>query len=324
MSPASPPSPLRKLRGSLEHRARRHLPRPAYQTAVGRYNDARALAGRGPGRGRVLPDFVIIGAAKAGTTSLYGWLSEHPYVAPATQKEVHYFDYNYYRGEDWYRAHFPRQTERTAFAAEHGRPFLTGEASPPYIAHHWAPERLARLLPDAKLLVTLRNPVDRAYSQFQMSRREDEEPLDFAAAIDAEAERLAPELARTRVDHRYNSWPIGCWSYLMRSRYAEQLERWFALFPRQQFDIMTLEQLAAEPQQQLDRVHEFLGLPPHRYDDLKPLHTASYDVIAPDLRRRLSDYFRPHNERLYELLGTDLGWEQESAGPLRNSVGLAS
>lgn len=304
---------------------RQHLPRPAYQIAVEGYNGARALAGRGPGRGRLLPDFVIIGAAKAGTTSLYGWLSEHPYVAPATQKEVHYFDYNHYRGENWYRAHFPLECERAAFAAEHGRPFLTGEASPPYIAHEWAPQRLARLLPAAKLLVTLRNPVDRAYSQFQMSRREDEEPLgSFADAVDAEAQRLAPELARTRADRRYNSWPIGCWSYLMRSRYAEQLERWFGLFAREQCHIMTLEELASEPHGTLDAVHEFLALPAHRYSDLQPLHTATYDAIPREIRSRLTDYFRPHNERLYQLLGRDLGWERGSADPLPDPARLAS
>jgi Sulfotransferase domain len=313
MSPPRQQSQWRRFRGALDKQLRHSLPRPAYQFAIGGYNHLRELASRSPGHGRVLPDFVIIGAAKAGTTSLYGWLSEHPHVAPASQKEVHYFDYNFYRGEDWYRAHFPLELERAWFAAEHGRPFLTGEASPPYIAHDWAPERLARTLPNAKLLVTLRNPVDRAYSQFQMSRREGEEPFaSFGEAVDAEAERLGPELARTRIDRRYSSWPIGCWSYLLRSRYAEQLERWFGLFPREQFHILTLEDLSCDPQPTLDRVHEFLELPPHRYDDLEPLHTATYDAIPPEMRSRLTDYFRPHNRRLYELLGTDLGWERPS------------
>ncbi len=303
----------KKARVAVNYRLRRSLPRPAYLKVLGGYNGARAMVRRGPGAGRLLPDFVIIGAAKAGTTSLYGWLSEHPFVAPATTKEVHYFDYNYFRGVDWYRAHFPLEAERDAFAQEHGRPFLTGEASPSYISHYWAPERLARRLPDVKLLVTLRNPVDRAYSQFQMSRREQEEPLEsFDQALTAEEERLRPERARMWADRTYQSWPYGCWSYQDRSLYAEQLERWFELFPREQFHFLTLEDLSARPGETLDGVHEFLGLPAHRPENLPHLHAASYSSLPPDSRERLQEYFRPHNQRLYELVGRDFGWDRVS------------
>jgi hypothetical protein len=300
----------RAARSALDLRLRESLPRPAYNHLHLGYQRLRKLTRRNPGRGRVLPEFVIIGAAKAGTTSLYGWLSEHPFVAPATQKEVHFFDYNYYRGEDWYRRHFPLRSQRAAFAREHGRPFLTGEASPSYISHYWAPQRLAKLLPRARLIVMLRNPADRAYSQFQMSRREGEEQLDFAEAIASEDRRLDNERARAMKSPHYNSWPIGCWSYLMRSRYAEQLERWFALFPAGQFHILTLEEMAHDPRQALDGIHQFLGLPAHRYEDPRPLHIASYDSMTAADRAQLTDYFRPHNERLYELLGRDLGWER--------------
>jgi hypothetical protein len=313
MSVASQPTPgssRREIASALDRRLRRRLPRPTYEIAVGRYNGLRKVVRRGPGRGRLLPDFVIIGAAKAGTTSLYGWLSEHPFVAPASQKEVHYFDYNYFRGDDWYRKHFPLEVDQARFAAEHGRPFITGEASPPYISHQWAPGRLARTLPRAKLLVGLRNPVDRAYSQYQMSRREHEEPLDsFLDAVEAEADRLAPEVARVESSRHYNSWPIGCWSYLLRSRYAEGLQRWFELLPRSQFHFITLEQLSRDPQAALDAVHDFLEIPAHVYAELRPLHTASYDTMGTEARARLTEYFRPHNERLYELVGTDFGWD---------------
>jgi hypothetical protein len=295
----------------MDRALRNNIPRPAYNHLYRSYQRLRKLTGRNPGRGRLLPEFVIVGAAKAGTTSLYGWLSEHPFVAPASQKEVHFFDYNHHRGEDWYRKHFPLQSQRADFEREHGRPFLTGEASPSYISHYWAPQRLAKLLPQARLIVTLRNPVDRAYSQFQMSRREGEEPLrSFADAVAAEDRRLNSERARMMNSSNYNSWPIGCWSYLMRSRYAEQLERWFAFFAREQFHILTLEEMAHDPQRVLDGVHEFLGLPEHRYDDLPPMHTAGYEAMAAADRAWLTDYFRPHNERLYELLDRDLGWER--------------
>jgi hypothetical protein len=301
---------LKRRLGDLDTQARRRLPKPVYRSLVGGYNGLRARSGRGPGRGRLLPDYVIIGAAKAGTTSLFGWLSEHPFVEPACKKEVHYFDYNHFRGEDWYRTHFPLQADRERFTAEHGRPFITGEASPSYLSHQWAPRRLAQLVPNAKLLVAMRNPVDRAYSQFQMSRREQEEPMEsFMEAIAAEEERLAPERARMLIDETYNSWPIGCWSYLLRGRYAEQLEHWMGFFPREQFHFVTLEQLADAPQQALEGVHDFLGIPGHDYAALPRLHSAQYDSIGADAREQLAAYFRPHNERLYELAGTDFGWE---------------
>src|SRR5260221_5257590 len=203
---------------------RRRVPLPVYQAVRGGFDGLRSLAGRNPGRGRLLPDFIIIGAAKAGTTSLYGWLSGHPYVSPASTKEVHFFDYNFFRGKDWYRTHFPLERDRAAFAQEHGRPFLTGEASPSYVSHYWAPRRIAAMLPDVKLIMLLRNPVDRAYSQFRMSQREGEEPLEsFEEALAQEDGRLDAERAHAMADARYNSWPIGCWSYQLLSRYAEQL-----------------------------------------------------------------------------------------------------
>jgi len=309
--PASRPR-LGHARRRLHARVRDALPRPVYDGIVRRSYDARALVGRNPGRGRLLPDFVVIGAAKAGTTTLYGWLSEHPFVAPATTKEVHYFDYGFHRGVDWYLSHFPTEGERRAFEQAHGRPFLTGEASPSYMSHRWAPERLARLLPDAKLIVALRNPVDRAYSQFQMSRREGEEPLtSFEEALEQEEQRLRPEYARLERDQRYNSWPIGCWGYALRSSYADQIERWFELFPREQFLFVRTEDMASAPYSVHAEIERFLGLPEHRPERLPHLHTAEYEPLDPEMRARVAGRFSASTERLQDLLGRDFGWDLE-------------
>lgn len=288
------------------------LPRPAYHWIRRRCYDARHVVRRNPGKGRILPDFLVIGTAKSGTTTVYGWLSQHPFVAPAVKKEVHFFDYEYYRGVDWYRSHFPLRRDRDAFAREHGRPFLTGEASPTYISHEWAPARVAKVLPRAKLVLAFRNPADRAYSQFQMSRREGVEPLEsFADAVAAEEDRLRPQLERLRADPHFYGWWIGCWSYLMRSNYAEQLERWLQLFPREQFHFVSTEQLESQPQQVLGGIYEFLGLPPYENAELGHLHVApGYEPMPPDVRAQLVDYFRPRNERLYELVGVDFGWDR--------------
>lgn len=302
----------RALGHRLDRRLRRTLPRPVYQFGRSRCYDARTLAGRNPGRGRLLPDFLIIGTAKSGTTTLHGWLSEHPFVVPGVKKEVHFFDYESFRGLDWYRAHFPLASVRDEHERRYGQPFLTGEASPTYISHQWAPGRVARVLPEAKLIVALRNPVDRAYSQFQMSRREDEEPLEsFAAAIAIEEDRLRGEQVRSLADKRHNSWPLGCWSYLLRSRYAEQVERWLALFPRERFLFLKTDDMDSNPQQALDRVYEFLGLPPYSNEQLPRLHIApEYEPLSAETRAELVEYFRPHNERLYELVGIDFGWDR--------------
>jgi len=308
------------LGSRISRRARGSLPLPVYLSTRRRYYDARTLVRRNPGRGRVLPDFVVIGAAKSGTTSLYGALANHPFVVPCTTtdphfqntKEVHFFSSGSQRGQDWYRSHFPLESARREFEAEHGRPFLTGEASPSYISSYWAPGRIRKLLPDVRLLAVLRNPVDRAYSQFQMSRRQGLEPLErFEEATAAEEERLRPEVARLSVDPRYNSPDFGRWSYLARSRYAEQLERWLELFPREQFLFLKAEDLFADPGTALAATYDYLGLPQHRPDGASRLNSAQYGAIQPDLRAEYTEYFRPHNERLYELVGIDFGWERD-------------
>jgi hypothetical protein len=307
-----PPDARYGLRGRVAAAVRDALPRPAYEAAVGPIAHAvRRVARRNPGRGRVLPDFMIIGAAKCGTSSLYHWLSDHTDVVPATTKEVHFFDYNAYRGDDWYRAHFPLAREIASFERERGRPCLTGEASVSYLSHRWAPERVARALPDVKMIVALRNPIDRAYSQFQMSRREGQEPLEvFEEAVAHEEERLSPERARSERDRRYNSWPLGIWSYLHRSRYAEHLELWLDLFPREQFLFIKAEEMFADPHGTLEIVDDFLGLPSQFPAELpRILDGGEYESLSADTRAHLGAYFKPHNDRLRELTGIDFGWD---------------
>jgi hypothetical protein len=179
------------------------------------------------------------------------------------------------------------------------------------------------VLPDVKLIALLRNPVDRAYSHYQFSRRDGAEEYEsFEEALAWEEERLRPEWERMAADPRYNSWNFGAWSYLARSRYAEQVERWLGLFPREQFLFLKAEDMFADPQHALDAVHEFLGLPLHRVAAADRLNVSpAYDRLAPDVRDRLDDYFRPHNERLYELIGIDFGWERSRSATPHNRPG---
>ncbi len=271
----------------------------------------RRIARRAPRQGGLLPDYLIVGAPRSGTTSVHGWLGEHPMVA-RTEKEILFFNSHWDRGVEWYRSQFPSVAESARFSQQHGRPFLTGDATASYLLHHWTPERAASVVPGAKLIVCLRDPVDRALSQFHAGRRRDYEPLEtFEAALAAEPGRLEPETARVEADPGYFSRPLHVWAYVAGGRYAEQLERWFAHFPREAFLFVSFERdLVADPVAGLHRIQAHLGLDPHTNRELPTLNmnAGSYGQMADETRARLVEEFRAPNRRLTELTGIDFGW----------------
>jgi hypothetical protein len=259
---------------------------------------------------RPLPDFLVIGAQKAGTGSLYRHLAAHPQVIRASRKEVHYFDLNHHRGPDWYRAHFPVAPGRLLGLG--GR--RVGEGTPYYLFHPHVPRRVAALLPDVRLLVLLRDPVERAFSHHQWERRYGRETLAFEEALAAEELRTAPEMRRLAADPDFYAPHHHRHAYRARGRYAEQLERWFEWFPRERFFIEASERFFADPACVFRRVVAFLGLPPWLPASFERFNPGRYEgALRPETRAALRAEFRPHDERLYALLGVDYGWGEASA-----------
>lgn len=251
---------------------------------------------------RGLPSALIIGAQKGGTTSLFNYLVRHPDVLPPFGKEIHYFDLHYARGVRWYRGRFPYGYRLRGGA-------LTLDASPYYLMHPQAPGRAAHLLPDAKLVVLLRNPVDRAFSHYQHEVRGGRESLSFGEAIEMEAERLAGEEERLRADSGYYSYNHHRYSYTRRGRYIEQLRRWVEHFPRSRLLVLQSERLFRDPADTIGEVQEFLGLRPHGGEAYKTFLQGAYDrEMPPELRRRLVTYFEPCNSELYQWLGEEFDW----------------
>jgi Sulfotransferase domain len=247
---------------------------------------------------RPLPDFLIIGAQKAGTTALYAYLRWHPDVTGPSFKEVSFFDRHYARGERWYRAHLPPRRG--------GK--LVGEASPSYLFHPVAPERVVRMLPGARLIALLRNPVDRAFSHYQHEVALGREPLTFEEAIECEDHRMRGELERMLRDPSYFSQAWWNYTYLARGRYAEQLERWLARFARTQLLVLFTEELAAGSAGTYRRVLEFLGLEPRDLESYPRIFEREYEQMAPATRARLEQTFAEPNARLASLLGRQLPW----------------
>jgi Sulfotransferase domain len=256
---------------------------------------------------RSLPDFLILGAQKAGTTALYAYLREHPAIAGPTWKEVSFFDRHFWRGEAWYRGHFPNRLHLKRMRARAGSGPIVGEASPSYVFHPFAPERVAELLPGARLLVLVRNPIDRALSHYHHEVALGREPLSFEQALEQEEARMAGERERMR-DPRYFSYAWWNYTYASRGRYAEQLARWLEHFPRERLLVVPSEDLLDHPGETYARVLAFLGARSHKLSSYPRLFERDYPAMAPATRATLRDVFAEPNRRLYELLGRDLGW----------------
>jgi hypothetical protein len=258
--------------------------------------------GRATAGGRPLPGFLIIGAQKAGTTALYEYLYRHPAISGPSWKEVSFFDRHWWRGERWYRGHFPRGA----------RPPV-GEASPSYLFHPQAPERVRSLVPEARLIAILRDPVDRAFSHYQHEVALGREPLSFEDALAREPERTAGEVERLLAEPRAFSHAWWNWTYRARGLYAEQLARWYDVFPREQLLVLLNEELEAAPAETYARVLEFVGAPPHELGSYPRVFGRDYAPMLPETRRELEAFYAAPNRRLSELLGRELDWASSSS-----------
>jgi hypothetical protein len=263
---------------------------------------------------RSLPDFIIIGAKRGGTTSLWRYLEQHPFLAPsfperARFKGTHFFDTGYDAGMAWYRSHFPSEARRRRIEQRLAAQVVVGEASPYYLYHPCAAERAAAAVPDAKLILVLRNPVDRAYSHYKARVRDSTEPLTFEDALDAEASRLAGEADRIRAEPGYYSFAHEHYSYIEQGLYLEPLQRWLRYYPRRRVLVERSEDLYADPQSVYDRVISFLGLPPFSLLRTEQFNSTPSDPMRATTRAALLQRVRPHNAALEQFLGRQLDWD---------------
>ena len=261
---------------------------------------------------RPLPDFLVIGTKRGGTTSLWRYLIQHPLVPrlfPAwNTKTSHYFEENWPRGEAWYRSHFPTGRQRAALERKHGGPSKVGEAAPLYMFHPLVAGRVADLMPQARIVVLLRDPVERAYSHWKERRGENVEPLDFAAALEAEESRTAGEKERLIADPAYFSEAYDWYSYRARGRYLEHLEPWLERFDRSQLLFVASETLYRQPAETYARILEFIGLPPYELPAYDVFNDRPSKGMDEAVRAELAAYYKPYNAALADRLGMSFDW----------------
>ena len=234
-----------------------------------------------------LPHFVVIGAPKCGTTFFYHLLTKHPLVEPSAFKEVHFFDLLFEEGIEWYRQCFlpPKLKD--------GRETITGDGTPSYLFHPLVAERMAGVIPEAKLIALLRNPVDRTYSAYHHRARNRDQVRTFDEIVEASLD--GPNQG-----------------FLFQSIYVDHLLRWSEFFPKKQMLVLKSEDFFEHPRETMKLALDFLDLPdwePEASELRDRVNKGGYEQrMDPSIRRRLEEYFEPHNQRLYEYLGVDFGW----------------
>jgi hypothetical protein len=274
--------------------------------------------------GVILPNFLIVGAMRCGTTSLHSFLSTVPGVFVAKRKEIHFFDSDdaYAKGLPWYASWFEDGAGSIAI----------GESTQTYMYDPVATERMAAALPDARLVVSLRDPVDRAYSHYWHNVERGRESLSFEDALRAEDERL----------HTLDRETARRFAYVDRGRYASQLERLATKYERDAIKVIAFEDLTSRPADVLTSLCRYLGvdapsrpvavphvnafieirsrrlrdatrrLPERLRDAVARLntHASSYPPMHPRTRRALVRGFEDENARLGEWLGSGstAGW----------------
>jgi len=237
------------------------------------------------------PDFIIIGVGKSGTTSLYRYLGQHSQVLLPNKKELRFFDQNFNYGYQWYLAQFPAVSDRDDL--------FTGEASPSYFFLPQVAQRIYDFAPQIKIIVMLRNPIERSISDYYQNKKSDPSCPTLEETINTEIANLEQ---KSEAELAYGG------GILSQSLYYYKLKRWMKIFPRNQFLIINSDRFFANLPDSMMGVFDFINVSNTLNNSYKKYNAGSYPQPKVDIRKQLRNFFTPHNQKLEEYLQMDLDW----------------
>ena len=262
------------------------------------------------GPSHVLPDFYILGGQKCGTTSMFMYLTRHPAILSPNAKDIRFFDKYFFKGVNWYRINFPTKSTKSSLNKNFKR-VLTGEGTERYFDHPHAAERIKEVTPNAKFIILLRNPITRAFSHHTRVRNNNRESLTFKDAFLNESKRTKEDYNKIFSDPFYYADSYFTYSYFERGIYVDKIKHWMEIFPKEQFLIIQSEEFFSDPSKIYNQVLDFLGVENFDLDQYEQFRKQDYSEskLPVDTHKKLADYFKPHNQRLYEFLGRKFDWE---------------
>ena len=257
---------------------------------------------------RTLPNFIIIGSSKSGTLAIHNYLLQHPDI-DYSPRNIHFFEYVYSDKISWYKSHFPTKLHKSLVKTIHKRKCLIGEHTATYLHHPLVPQRVKDSIPDVKLIISLRNPIDRAYSNYHHHVREGYEKRTFEEAVFSEIKRIEIIKDNNKLQIKNPNFSnYVAFNYLRHGTYVDKIENWLKKFSREQLCIIENSDLSKNPQQVIDKLFVFLGLSRFKLKQEERWNVGKYKEMREATRKILVDFFKPYNERLYKLLDQNFGW----------------
>jgi len=256
-----------------------------------------------------MPDFLISGFPRCGTTSLFNNLIKHDCILSPLVKEPSFFNSDYYRGLGWYKSFFPTKFKKEQLQKKLNSTVITGEATATYAFDPKCPSRIKEVLPNIKLIFLLRNPIERAFSHYRSIRKRGLESLSFEEAIKVEEKRLEGEYQNMLVNKNYYSKKFHFYGYLSGGHYYKLLKNWYNEFENEQILILKSEDIFKNPIEQMDKICSFLNISQINFQEYSH-HNLSEDKLKLDQinQKKLKEHFESHNEQLYKFLGLNFEW----------------
>ena len=256
---------------------------------------------------RVLPDFLVIGAKRCGTTSLFYHLPEHPCISKSPHDNMGFFNDNFHLGVNWYKSFFPNIFTRNKIKSEFGN-FLAFDVTTTYMEEESTANNVYQIKPNMKIIVILRNPVDRAYSQYHLSVRQTAERRSFEDVVEENMNRLNKEShERHETKPKFSAEEDN---YLKKGLYAQQLRHWLNIFPMESMLILSTEEFESNQQAIYNKIFEFLNISQFEVKNTEKMEKGNYPQMKSETRSLLLDYFRSHNNELFKLVNKKFDWEK--------------
>jgi hypothetical protein len=254
---------------------------------------------------RVLPDFIVFAADRAGTTSLYHFLEKHPCIYASDHDHLGFFDSNFKLGINFYKSFFPTIFQKY-YVKLRRKYFMTYDVTASYYRRPWSIKNILETIPSIKLIAILRNPVDGAYSGFHKDLKL--KNTSFENAIKNELEILDKE--KNEIENNGYAHVMQD-TFLAKGFYEKQLKIWLNHFPRNQILFLTTEELTINPNKTFKKIFDFLNLPNFIIENYEKQNVGKYTKKMDfDTRKFLINFYKPHNLKLYKLLEKNFDWNK--------------